>query len=139
MINTTIMLAITSGVLAVTAAAPSTNAPFIASIFAGLFGGLIVQGWTYEIRKPTKAVMIADIGASAFSGIIANAVGVKGCVAIFNYLIPGEEPVVEFEIANHLGTTLVIAGLAGMVGAGLLRKLMDRLNPTWMNGNGHKE
>lgn len=137
MLDTTIMLAATSAMLAVTAATPPTpNAPFIASIFAGLFGGLIVQGWTYEARRPTKPVMISDVGASVFSGLIANTIGIKGCVAILNWLVPGEQAVLEFETTDHLGATLVVAGMAGMVGAGLLRKMMDRINPQWMNGDG---
>lgn len=135
LINTTLMCMFSSGMIVVAVTSPAVYAPEIASVFMGVFGGLMVQLWTVEARKPTRRVMIADIMASAFCGYVSKVMGVPSCMGIVNKFLPKDSQVV-FDATNHLGAIIVISGIAGMVGAGLIRKGLDRLNPAWMNGDG---
>lgn len=135
LINTSLMFAFSSGMIVIAVTSPADYAPDIASVFMGVFGGLMVQLWTVEDRKPTRRVMMADIMASAFCGFTSKVMGVPTCLGIINKFLPEDSKLV-FDATNHLGAIIVISGLAGMVGVGLLRKGLDKLNPAWMNGNG---
>lgn len=129
-INTTMALAMSSFGVVVAVTSPVQYAPDIASIFVGVCGGLLVQGWTIEARKPTKSVMASDIAASAFSGYMSRVIGVPVCVGFMNKFLP-EDFQLKFDPTNDIGWVVICAGLAGMVGAHFLRKFLDRVNPGW--------
>ena len=131
MIDTTIALTMASGVLVISAVSPAGYAANIGAISAAVFGGLIVQGWTKEQRKPTRIVMASDIGASVFAGYASKVIGIPTCLALINkFIMPKDMPLV-FDPVDYLGTVIVIAGVAGMLGAGVLRKVFDKINPGW--------
>lgn len=108
----------------------------LASGFCGGLGGVMVQLWTMDVRRPTKKVVCADMIASFWGGIAVSVVGVPTFLAGINkYLMP-EDVQLAIDPAKLLWGTLLLAVLGGALAAGLIRKLFDRLNPNWgKNGN----
>ena len=131
--NTSLFAAISWMGVALAVVSPAQYAPTIASVCMGLAGGLLIQGWTRAKRKPTREVMLADLGASIFSGYISMVIGVPSCLAIVNYFIPGDDLDLKFDPANHIGWVIVLAGLAGMIGVPIFRRGLDFLTPGWEN------
>lgn len=132
------MLAVASMGLTFTLAtvAPVQYAAEMAAGFAGMFGGITIQLWTMEVRKPTRRVIIADMMASFVSGIAVSIFGVPTCLAIINKLMPaGAELTVPPQ--KLLWATLFFAWFAGAAGAGFIRKRLDTINPDWARPNGN--
>lgn len=137
MLQTTIMLAITSGGAALATLATVTplvttpnHAPQIAGTFSALFAGMIMQGWTHRKRKPTPEVMIADIMASGVCGFIVTVIGVPICLLLINKCLP-EDIQISVDIKDHLGWTMVLSWFAGLVGVMWIRKKLDHYFPGW--------
>ena len=136
MIDTTIVMAAASGAIVISAISPAGYAANIGAIAGAVFGGLIVQGWTKEQRKPTPVVMASDIAASAFAGYASKVMGIPTCLALINkFVMPKDAPLI-FEPADYLGSVIVIAVIAGMLGSGVIRKIFDKVNPGWGATNG---
>ena len=133
-LNTTMLIAASSYGIVMAVVSPGQYAPEIGSVFLGIFGGAMVQLWSVDVRKPTRKVMIADTMASALSGFAVPCLGVPLIIHIINRFFGLE---ITFELKDSLGVTLIVAGVAGMFGAGLIRKYLDKFNPGWMGKNGH--
>lgn len=129
MIDTTFMMLMASLGMVFAVSAPADYACQFAAVFMGLIGGLMVQGWTSEKVKPTPRVMAADIAASVFMGYAAYVAGMPACIACLNEVLP-EKLQVTFDPARELGFVIIFSGLAGMAGAGLIRRWwLPRISP----------
>lgn len=70
----TFNLAISAGWLTLTlATGGDVNAPALACVAASVFGGAITQCVTADERKPTRKVIVGEIGAAAVMGLAAFA------------------------------------------------------------------
>lgn len=86
----------------------------LSCIFAGLLGGAITQLLTYDTRRPTRNLVIADVlssGVLGFASMILKIYSEKG---------------LDFRVI------LLVAIAAGSTGSYGFRALVDKFKPGWI-------
>ncbi len=109
---------------------------------AGVFGGTMLLLATWEVRRPSKSVITADILSSALAGFSTHAFGLAWTLFLISKVmgtlgIPGAETLAQVNVTdnNHINLLLVCAAFSGTMGAAMLRLMISRFYPDWLKPN----
>jgi len=96
---------------------------------AGIFGGVIMQLLTLDIRRPATKVVVGDIMSSAFSGWAVYVFSGSQFLSdrVLGIAREKEGEIIEFRLV------LIVCVVFGTFGSAGLRAIISRIKPHWMD------